>query len=133
MSWDSVAAIAASATLVFSVIVFGVLPKLQKSKWRKILPKIIELKDKAVCIQNDYWRNLSPDELSKFHKEVEDLKEELLNEIAKVSKSQAARYKIYGTVDITPFLSISNSQQRMMLGYIRRTWQIADEIIDKYS
>ncbi len=56
-----------------------------------------------------------------------------LEEIAKISKSSADRYNTYGTVDTAPFINVKDKKQRMLLGYIRRTWQVADEIIGKYS
>lgn len=132
MCWAVTAASAAIATLLFSIFVFAY-PKWQRHKWGRVLPRITELKDKAIDIQNEHWKDLSSDELEKFNKEVDDLKRELLDEIAKISKTKADRYNKFGTVDISPFLSIRSKHQRMLLGYIRRTWQIADEIIDKYS
>jgi len=99
----------------------------------KVLPQIIELKEMAVHIQNENWQDLSANDLSNLENEVDILKKGLLTEIAKISKSRADRYNIYGTVDTAPFRDIKNKHQKMLLGYIRRTWQIADEIIDKYS
>ena len=87
----------------------------------------------AVDLQNENWHNLSGDKLVNFKEEVDKLKGLLLTEIARISKTTADRYNIYGMVDIAPFIEIREEQQRMLLGYIRRTWQIANELIDKYS
>ena len=87
----------------------------------------------AVDTQNENWKDLSSKELLNFDNEVEILKKLLLTEIAEISESKADRYNIYGMVDTTPFRDIKDKHQRMLLGYIRRTWEIANEIIDKYS
>ena len=86
----------------------------------------------AIDIQNENWYDLSDDKLGEFEREVEKLKGAFLTEIAKISKTRADRYNIYGLVDIAPLMKIKNKRQRMLLGYIRHTWQVANEMIDKY-
>ena len=97
------------------------------------MPQIIEIKDMAIDLQNENWHNIKGDLLVKFQEEVDILKGVLLTEIAKVSKTTADRYNKYGTVDTAPFMGIIGGHQRMLLGYIRQTWQIANELADKYA
>ncbi|MFC1904121.1 hypothetical protein ACFLXJ_00985 [Chloroflexota bacterium] len=133
MCWEITAAIAASATLVFSLLVFGVIPIWKRFKRKAPISRIHVLKDKAIEIQNGNNRNnLTEDELNNFKREVENLKQELLDEISKISKPISKQYKKFGAVDISMFRKIADGEQQMYLGYIRRCWELADKIIDKY-
>ena len=130
--WKAIGTLVGIAALIFSILNF-VAPMLQRHKWGKILPQIIAIKEKAINLQNDNWKDLSSEEISKFTEEVGAVHKELLDEIAKVSKTKSERYEYFGLVNISPFLDINDREQRKHLGIITRCWQICDEIIDKYS
>ena len=133
MCWEVIAAIAASATLIFSVVFFVLIPIVQRYRRSKPLSRIIELKDDAIRIQNDNNRVLTEAELDKFKQEVNDLKTELLAEISKISKHRAKQYKMWGEVDTYLFRRIADKEQLIYLGVINSCWKLADKIIEKYS
>lgn len=122
----AIAAISASVTLLFKLYSVW-----QVNRWKKILPRMLEIKTDAVNLQNDNSKDLSEEELLSFEKQVNDVKASLISEISKVSKTKANRYELYGLVPL--FQNIKNEKQRKLLGVATRTWQIADEILDKYS
>ena len=66
MRWEVIAAIAASATFILSLVLFVIVPVIQRHTRSKLLSRIIELKDNAIGMQNDNNRTLTEEELDKF-------------------------------------------------------------------
>ena len=134
MSWLVVAVIVVIVTLLVEVLIIVLTPILRSYKWRKALPQLTKLRDRAVNLQNENWYNdLRYNDLKEFEREVEILRGLVLTEKAKVSKNLVGRYNGLNKIDTTPFEDIIDQHQRMLLGHIRQTWQIANEAIDKYS
>ncbi len=133
MCWEVIAAIASSATFILSIALFILVPIIQRHVRSKPLSLIIELKDKAIKIQNQYNRILTKEELDEFKKEVDNLKVELLAEISKISKYRAKQYNMWGEVNTYLFRKINNEEQLIYLGVINSCWKLADNIIEKYS
>lgn len=132
MCWAVTAAIAASAGFLFSIFIF-IFPHIQRRKRRPHLSQIKELKREAIELQNENFEALKRNELKVFKTKVEGVKTRLLDEIRKISKAKAQQYEDFGLVDVLPFWQVQNEEQKIYLGVIKRCWEVADEVINKYS
>ncbi|MGD1118395.1 MAG: hypothetical protein ABR886_02795 [Dehalococcoidales bacterium] len=137
MKWE-IGAIPATITVILVVILQIIIPALQKSKRKKPLLRISELKDKAIELQNTNKNKLmTVDEMAIFKGEVESIKQQLLSEIAKISKPLARQYHNFGAVDVSMFSFLARNgaqgDQITYLGVLKRCWELADKIAEKYS
>ncbi|MFC1899787.1 hypothetical protein ACFLXP_05630 [Chloroflexota bacterium] len=121
-------------TLLVQISILMLIPVWRRRLWKKTSPQLIELRDNAVDLENENWcKNLGNNDLKELEGEVELIQGLVLTEIVKISKTIAKRYNRLNMVDITPFEDIIDRRQRALLGNIRQTWQMANQLIDKYT
>ena len=106
-----------------------------KSRERnKVLLRIGELKAEAVKIQNQYRKEEATEkEKHGLIIKVINWRNEFISEVMKISEAKAKQYETLGEVDITPFLNLSDTNQRKYLGVIRKYRKLADEFLNEYS
>jgi hypothetical protein len=140
MNWQILGAIAATITVIINIVLFLVVPAIRKTKRNNPLRIISEIKHQAVNLQNKYNIPLYSDgEFFSFKEQTEKLKSDLLKEIGEISKPLERQYRDFGAVDISMFLHIQQTatphadEQVILLGIVKRCWELADKIVDKYS
>lgn len=130
MSWESFVGFFPS--LIKSIK--SLISRVKGRKSKKVLLRIGELKAEAVKIQNQYRKEEATEqEKSELITKVINWKNEFISEVMKISEAKAKQYETLGEVDITPFLNLSDTNQRRYLGVIRKCRKLADEFLNEYS
>ena len=134
MGWQFVTAEVIIAIILVQVITLVLMLLWRRIQVRVILPKLIKLRNRALRLQNENWHNdLGGNDLDKLEWEIVILRELMFAEVSKISQGINDQLNSLYKFDIAPFKDVVNDHQRMLLGYIRQTWQIANSLIDKYS
>ena len=106
----------------------------QRGKRDKISLRLAELKEEAVKLQNQYWKDIAKEEeIKQFIMQVINWKKSFIGEVMKISVPKAKQCEYLGMIDETPFLQVRDPLHRKHLAIINEYWQLADKVLDQYS